>query len=215
MIHFAILASGGGTNAENLIRYFNGIDENGRKDSADNASKHAPEGLARVDLVISNNPAAPVLLRAARLKVKYLMLDKEQLCSEENPDIIKHLKHNNINFIILAGYLLQVPKVLISLYPDRIVNIHPALLPKFGGKGMYGEHVHKAVIETHEQESGITVHLVDEQMDHGKILFQAKCPVNPEDTPETLAAKIHVLEQANFPQAVERYITDRFPDRII
>jgi phosphoribosylglycinamide formyltransferase-1 len=212
MMHIAILASGGGTNAENLIRYFNGVNENGAPDSPSNAALHAPAGLARVDLVISNNPAAPVLLRASRLKVKYLMLDKEQLCSEENPDVIKYLKHNGINFIILAGYLLQVPKALIYLYPERIVNIHPALLPKFGGKGMYGAHVHKAVIESHEKESGITVHLVDEQMDHGKILFQAKCQVTPEDTPETLAAKIHILEQANFPKAVEHYIKERFPE---
>ena len=212
MMHIAILASGNGTNAENLIKYFNNVDENGNP-VHESGGSGSGGSIAKIGLVISNIPTAGVLQRASRLKVKYLMLDKEQLCSEENPDVIKYLKHNNINFIVLAGYLLQVPKALINMYPDRIVNIHPALLPKFGGKGMYGAHVHKAVIEAHEQESGITVHLVDEQMDHGKILFQAKCPVTPEDTPETLAAKIHVLEQANFPQAVERYIRERFTNQ--
>ena len=195
MIHIAIFASGSGTNAENLIKYFNG----------DASCGHPASTLAKVDLVVSNKPDAYVLQRAARLKVKYILLDKEQLCTGQNPDILKVLAHERINFIILAGYLLQVPSVLIKQYPDRILNIHPALLPKFGGKGMYGERVHKAVLAAGEKESGITVHLVDEQMDHGKILFQAKCIIEPGETLESLEAKIHLLEQANFPHAAEEY----------
>lgn len=109
------------------------------------------------------------------------------------------------DYVILAGFLLKVPDFLLNAYPERIINIHPALLPAYGGKGMYGDHVHKAVIAAGEKESGITIHLADNQYDHGRILYQAKCPVTPEDTPETLFAKVHELEKA-YPEVIERYI---------
>jgi phosphoribosylglycinamide formyltransferase-1 len=119
---------------------------------------------------------------------------------------VPFLREKNIDFIVLAGFLWKIPPALISAYPSRIINIHPALLPKYGGKGMYGHFVHEAVIAAGDTESGITIHFVDEQYDHGGTIFQATCPVSPSDTPESLAKKIHVLEHENFPRVIEQTI---------
>lgn len=195
MFRIAIFASGSGTNAENLIRHFNSQPESSAK--------------ARVELVVCNKENAYVLTRAEKLKVLSIVMKKSQLCLTKNnvhPDIVELLKENKIDVILLAGYLLQIPKELIDLYPNRIINIHPALLPKFGGKGMYGERVHKAVLENKEQYSGITIHLVDEEMDHGKILFQSSFILSPDETLESLEEKIHIREQADYPRVVEAYL---------
>jgi Folate-dependent phosphoribosylglycinamide formyltransferase PurN len=143
-------------------------------------------------------------------------MNKSELghCSDNSydnnsPKILDILINEKIDYIILAGYLLKIPEILIQKYPDKIINIHPALLPKYGGKGMYGDRVHKAVIAANERESGITIHVVNEVYDSGKILFQDKCIIDPSDTPEDLAAKIHVLEQKNFPKVIEKYILSK------
>lgn len=199
MVTLAILASGSGTNAENIIKYFN------KKNSE-----------IIVNLIISNNKEAYVLKRAENLHVKSLVMNKSELghCSDNSydnnsPKILDILINEKIDYIILAGYLLKIPEILIQKYPDKIINIHPALLPKYGGKGMYGDRVHKAVIAANERESGITIHVVNEVYDSGKILFQDKCIIDPSDTPEDLAAKIHVLEQKNFPKVIEKYILSK------
>lgn len=189
MDNIAIFASGSGSNAQNIIEHFNG----GTK--------------AAVKIIICNNPNAYVLERAARANVPTAVLPREELICETPGKLMSLLKENSIDYIILAGYLLKIPRSLTEMYRGKIINIHPALLPKFGGKGMYGMNVHKAVVEAGEKMSGITIHLVDEKYDSGKILFQAKCPVFPEDTPEDVAEKIHLLEQEHFPETIERYIS--------
>lgn len=194
MFKIAVFASGSGTNAENLIRHFN-YELKGAK--------------AKVELVVCNKPEAYVLTRAEKLGVPSVVMKKSQLCLKDNtihPDIVELLKENSIDIIVLAGYLLQIPKELIDLYPNRIINIHPALLPKYGGKGMYGERVHKAVLENKEEYSGITIHLVDEEMDHGKILFQSSFRLSDGETLESLEEKIHIREQADYPRIVEAYL---------
>ena len=204
MFNIAVFASGSGTNAENLIRHFN-YELKGQK--------------ARVCIVVCNKENAGVLARAERLNVPSVVMKKSQLMAdgETKPDILDVLREHSIDFILLAGYLLQVPKVLIDLYPGRILNIHPALLPSYGGKGMYGERVHKAVLEDMRKSiaenpenhrafySGITIHLVDEEMDHGKILFQSSFILSDDETLESLEAKIHVREQADYPRIAEAY----------
>ena len=196
MKNIVILASGSGTNAENIIRHFQ------------NSS------LARVRLVMANKTDAYVLTRADYLQVPSMTFTAAEF--KQTPQqaelagtahrILEALEQCHADLIILAGFLLQVPQYLLDRYPGRIINIHPALLPAYGGKGMYGEHVHQAVIRGKETESGITIHLIDEHYDQGENLFQAKCTVTPEDTPETLAAKIHELEQAHFPRVIEEFI---------
>ncbi|MDD2595680.1 MAG: phosphoribosylglycinamide formyltransferase [Bacteroidales bacterium] len=183
MKHIAIFASGSGTNAENLVRHFN------------------ESGDIKVSVIFCNNPKAYVIHRAEQLNVPCRLFTKNQFS-----DLEEMLVSLNIDYIILAGFLLKVPENIISAYRGRIINIHPALLPKYGGRGMYGMNVHNAVIEAGEKESGITIHLIDEHYDRGVTLFQAKCTIEAGDTPEMLAAKIHILEQANFPQVVENYI---------
>ena len=185
MNKLAIFASGSGTNAQNIINYF----------KCNNSTS--------VQLVVSNKDNAYVLERAKKLGVKSVTMSRDEMTSES---IVELMKEHNIDYIILAGYLLKIPQVLINEYPDKIINIHPALLPNYGGKGMYGHHVHEAVIAAKEKESGITIHLVDEFYDNGKILFQAKCSLDENDTPDTLADKIHILEQENFPKVIEQYI---------
>ena len=188
-MNLAVFASGNGSNAENIITHFSG------------------SATAAVKLVISNKADAYVLERAKAKGVPAIVMPREELTSETPAALLETLKQHNIGYIILAGYLLKIPAALTESYKGRIINIHPALLPKFGGKGMYGMHVHRAVIEAREAESGITIHLVDAVYDNGKTLFQATCPVLPEDTPEQLATKIHVLEQTHFPTIIEKYIT--------
>jgi len=190
MTRIAVFASGNGTNAENLIRNMT---------------------CGKVVLLLCNKPQAYVLERARLLDVQTRVFSREEL---ENPDhensLSSTLKAHKIDFIILAGFLWKIPGHLIRMWPEKILNIHPALLPKYGGPGMYGDRVHKAVIQNGEKESGITIHVVDPLYDHGRIIFQATCPVDPSDTPETLAAKIHHLEHLHFPKAADDYISQIF-----
>jgi phosphoribosylglycinamide formyltransferase-1 len=192
MKNIAVFASGSGSNAENLIRYFN---------------LSQVQKSIRVGLVLTNRSDALVLERAARLKVASFITHKTLFYSDP-ASTLKLLADNRIDYIVLAGFLWLIPPYLIEAYPNRIINIHPALLPAYGGKGMYGMQVHRAVIANGEQESGITIHIVDEQYDHGSVLFQARCRVDLGETPESLAQKIHLLEQAHFPQVVEGFIGD-------
>lgn len=182
----AILASGSGSNAENIANYFNG------------------SNYAEVSFIIANNPEAYVIERAKRLGIECAVVTKAQFM--EANEIIAMLQERSIDFVVLAGFLLLVPAKLIRAYPGRIVNIHPALLPKHGGKGMYGDRVHKAVVESGDTESGITIHLIDEQYDKGTTFFQAKCPVLPTDTPDDVAAKVHALEYEHFPHVIEEIL---------
>lgn len=189
MNNIAIFASGSGSNAQNIIEHFYT-----NKDTC-------------VKLVVCNKPDAYVLERARKLNVDAVVLNKEVLTGEDSSELISLLKSYGIGFIVLAGYLLKIPQALISAFEERIVNIHPALLPAYGGKGMYGRRVHEAVVAAGEQFSGITIHLVNAEYDKGKILFQAKCPVLPTDTAEDVEAKIHLLEQEHFPAVIEKFIS--------
>lgn len=182
MKKIAILASGEGTNAERIIRYF------------------LERRTAEVALVITNKAQAGVLKRTERLSVPSLVLTAQEIAGGE---ALEALHRHAIDFVVLAGFLLKVPDTVLHDYPNKIVNIHPALLPKFGGKGMYGSRVHEAVIAAGEKESGITIHYINEHYDEGNILFQAACPVLPDDTPETLAARVHGLEYEHFPRVIE------------
>ncbi|MBQ1930177.1 MAG: phosphoribosylglycinamide formyltransferase [Bacteroidales bacterium] len=188
MKNIAIFASGNGSNAESLTKYFN----NGN--------------TANVKLIVCNNKNALVLQRAKNLNIEALIMPKEHLCSENPVELLEILESRKIDYIILAGYLLKIPLALVNKYTHKIINIHPALLPKYGGKGMYGMNIHKAVVEAKEKETGITIHLIDEIYDNGKIIFQTTCSVEPDDTPEIVAKKISLLEQTYFPKVVEEYI---------
>jgi phosphoribosylglycinamide formyltransferase-1 len=182
----AIFASGSGTNAENLIRYF------------------ISHPQISVRLVLSNKADAFVLERARKLDVPSLVFNKSQFY--ESNYVIDQLHHCQVEYIILAGFLWLVPGVLLNAYPERIVNIHPALLPAHGGKGMYGMKVHQEVIDQGDKESGITIHYLNEQYDRGTIIFQARCEVIKDDTAEELAARVHQLEYKYFPPVVESVI---------
>ena len=179
-MRIAILASGKGTNAENIIRYF----KNKNHDF----------------LILTNNPKSGVIDKAKLLKVKVLTVTKL-----ENLNLI--LKYNSIDFVILAGFLKLIPTDVINAFQKRIINIHPSLLPKYGGKGMWGMNVHKEVIRNKELESGITIHYVSEKYDEGQIIEQHKCEVLLCDTPEILAKKISLLEREYFPKCIEKLIT--------
>lgn len=186
MKKIAILASGSGSNAENIARYFSGSD------------------FAAVSFIIANNPNAYVLERAKNLGIEAAVVTKSEFMEADS--VISMLKEREIDFVVLAGFLLLVPKKLIQAFPGRIVNIHPALLPKHGGKGMYGDNVHKAVVACGDKESGITIHLIDEEYDKGTTFFQAKCEVLPTDTPDDVAAKVHALEYEHFPHVIEEIL---------
>ncbi len=183
MKNIAIFISGSGTNAENIIRYF---------------KEH---GTARIPLVFSNKKEAPGIGRAARQGIPSLCFDRNDLY--DSTLIVDSLKYHRIDYIVLAGFLWLMPKAVTDAYPGRILNIHPALLPSYGGKGMYGDNVHRAVIKAGERESGITIHKVTEVYDDGDIVFQARVPVEADDTPESLAARIHRLEYEHFPRVIE------------
>lgn len=175
-------------------------------------------------MLLCNNPKAFVLKRAKELQVPAVVFSRQELddaagalageathmpapeASRQERSVLGLLKAHRIDFIVLAGFLWKIPAHVISAWPGRIVNIHPALLPKYGGAGMYGERVHREVIKNKEKESGITIHVVDQLYDHGPILFQATCPVDGTDTPEALARKIYALEQQYFPVVVDKYI---------
>ena len=184
--NIAIFASGSGTNAENIIRYFQ------KNDSV------------QVSLVLSNKSDAYVLERAHRLGVPSNVFPKEDWIAGD--EILAILQEYRIDFIVLAGFLVRVPDLLLHAYPDKIINIHPALLPKFGGKGMYGDKVHQAVVAAGEKETGITIHYINEHYDEGAIICQVKCPVLPEDTPDDLAHRIHALEYDTYPKVIEKLL---------
>ena len=186
MKNLVIFASGSGSNAENIIRYF--------------AQK--PEFC--IKKIYCNVPDAYVLERAKKYGVPAQVFNREEFRNPEK--ILHHLQEEATDFIILAGFLWLMPPCITAAYPYRIINTHPALLPAYGGKGMYGHHVHEAVIAAREQESGITIHYVNEHYDEGAIIFQAKCPVLPADTPDDLAARIHELEYRYFPEIIEKTI---------
>ena len=183
-----ILASGSGSNAENIANYFANYND------------------INVSVIGSNKPNAYVLTRAAKLGIPSFVFTKSEL--SETSLAVKWAEYN-ITHVILAGFLLQIPEWLIQMYPDKVINIHPALLPKFGGKGMYGHHVHDAVKAQGETETGITIHLVNENYDEGQVIFQASCPVSNEDTPDSIAQKVHKLEYEHFPAVIEDYIAGK------
>lgn len=186
MQRIAIFASGTGSNAVKIIEHFKG---------------HA---TIEVSLVLSNNAKAPVLEKAANAGVETYRFNREAFYNTNQ--VLNKLNSKKIDLIVLAGFMWLVPENLVHEYSDRMINIHPALLPKYGGKGMYGMHVHNAVKAAGEKETGITIHLVNKEYDKGRILFQTSCSVEESDSPEDIAQKIHVLEHANFPTQIERYL---------
>jgi len=186
MKRIAIFASGSGSNAENIAHYF----------------KSNPE--VEISLILSNKKNAFVLERANKLNIPSQTFTRADFY--ETNAIVDLLENKKIDLVVLAGFLWLVPDSLIQAYPNAIVNIHPALLPNYGGKGMYGMHVHNTVIANNEKESGITIHIVNEKYDEGKTILQAKCKIEENDTAEDLANKIHELEYEHFPRAVEDYL---------
>ncbi len=187
MRKIAIFASGSGTNAENIIKYFSNRQS------------------AKVELVLSNKREAFVLKRATVLGVKAVSFERRDFYDSDK--VFNLLRSERIDFIALAGFLWLIPDNIINFFKGRIVNIHPALLPAYGGKNMYGERVHRAVIENREKESGITIHYVNQAYDEGEIIFRAKCSVEPSDTPDTLAGRIHALEYEHYPRVIEEIIS--------
>lgn len=185
MQRIAILASGSGTNAQRLIEYF------------------ASNREARVVLVGSDQPKAGVLQRAWNMGVPSYVFNGAQL---RDGTLLRELQGQRIDLLVLAGFMRLIPAELVKAFPKRILNIHPSLLPKYGGKGMYGMHVHRAVIAAGERESGITIHYVNEHYDEGEHLCQASSPVLPADTPESLAERIHALEHEHYPKVVDKVI---------
>jgi len=186
-VRVAIFASGAGSNTQKIIESFA---------VGNNKAGDCPE----VALIVCNKPGAGVLTIAANSRIPALLIEKEKFFNGDN--YLPQLQQYQINFIVLAGFLWKIPVPLIQAYPKKIINIHPALLPKYGGKGMYGNKVHEAVITAGETESGISIHYVDELYDHGKLIFQSACPVTAADTPVTLAQKIHLLEHAHYPAII-------------
>ncbi len=187
MLKIIIFASGSGTNAENIMHYFKNKD------------------LAEVKYVLTNNKKAKVIARAEKFDTPAIIFTKKEM----NSDLFLKFLKQEADLIVLAGFLLKIPDQIVKAFPKRIINIHPALLPNYGGKGMYGMHVHKAVVANHEKESGITIHYVNEKYDDGVVIFQKKVALDPKDTPEDVAAKIHILEQKNFPQVIENLILQK------
>jgi phosphoribosylglycinamide formyltransferase 1 len=181
----AIFASGSGTNAEKIVTYFKG---------------HPSICVAAI---LSNNPTAGVLERAKRLNIPAKVATKDEYLSME---ILNWLQKEKITHIVLAGFLWLIPAHLLKAFPDKMINIHPALLPKFGGKGMYGMKIHEMIRQMNETKTGITIHLVNENYDEGKILYQDKCVVDMDDTPQQIANKVHQLEYACYPPVIEEWI---------
>lgn len=187
-VNIAILASGKGSNANRICSFF----------------KNHPK--VRVKLIISNKPDAGVLSVADEHAVKKMVITNDRLTS----DLLLALRAESVDFVVLAGFLRVVPEEVVQAFRGKMVNIHPALLPSYGGKGMYGNRVHQAVLSAGEKESGITIHQVTEQYDEGDIIFQKACKVNPGDTPDTLAEKIHQLEHRHYPEVIENLILNTF-----
>ncbi|TBN02469.1 phosphoribosylglycinamide formyltransferase [Hyunsoonleella flava] len=186
MKRIVIFASGSGTNAENLIRFFH---------NSDNAS---------VIQVLSNNPHAKVLERSKKLKVSALSFNR--IAFTKTDDVLNILKASQPDLIVLAGFLWKFPEFILNEFPNKIINVHPALLPNYGGKGMYGMHVHEAIVANNETKTGITIHYVNENYDEGATIFQAECDVLKTDTAEDVAAKIHELEMEHFPKVVNELL---------
>jgi phosphoribosylglycinamide formyltransferase-1 len=187
-IQVAIFASGTGTNTQKLIDHF----------------RHHP--LIKIALIVCNKPGAGVLTIAQKENVPTLLIEKETFF--RGNAYVDEIKQHNVDFIVLAGFLWKVPVALIKAFPQGIINIHPALLPNYGGKGMYGRFVHEAVIEAKEKESGISIHYVDELYDHGQLIFQARCAIEANDTADSLAQKIHALEHEHYPIIIEKVILE-------
>jgi phosphoribosylglycinamide formyltransferase-1 len=187
----AVLASGGGSNAEEIFKYF----------------RNHPH--INITLMLTNNPQARVIERAGKFDIPTVVCSKAEFNEPEK--VIGWLSERGVTHIVLAGFLLLIPVHLIRAFPGRIINIHPALLPKYGGKGMYGEKVHIAVKEAGDKSTGLTIHLVNENYDEGKILFQAKCDVSEEDTPQDIARKVLQLEHAFYPKVIEDWILNKLP----
>ena len=185
MKNIVFFASGSGTNVENCIRYF----------------ENSPS--LKVAAIFTNNPNAKVLERAHNHNIPSVLFSKETLNSDE---LLKKINTFNPDLIVLAGFLLHFPANIIASYPDKIINIHPALLPKYGGKGMYGMNVHRAVVENKDAQTGITIHFVNEYYDQGNIIFQKSVPLSGKETPEEVSEKIHELEQAHFPEIIENLL---------
>jgi len=183
----AVLASGSGTNAENIVNYFSG-NEN-----------------IEISMIVSNKNDAFVHERAKKTGIPSYYFSANQF--KESDDVLLFLQAEQIDWIVLSGFLLKIPENLLRAFPDKIINIHPALLPKFGGRGMYGNRVHEAVVAAGESKSGITIHYVNENYDEGKIIFQATCEVLPDDTPEKVAEKVHALEYEYFPGIIEKVVS--------
>jgi phosphoribosylglycinamide formyltransferase 1 len=183
--NIAIFASGSGSNAEKIVEYF-GNNQN-----------------ISVSMILTNNSEAGVIERAENLAIPCYVFDKEAF---KNGEVLSVLNENDIDFVVLAGFLWLIPKSFIQAFPNKIVNLHPALLPKYGGKGMYGHHVHEAVVANNETESGITVHFVNEAYDQGTIIFQAKYDVDPKDSAMDIAVKGQLLEHKHFPAIIEKVI---------
>jgi phosphoribosylglycinamide formyltransferase 1 len=188
-VRLAIFASGSGTNAGAIFNYF---------------EKH---DSIKVVLLVTNNPTAGVLDKAKKSAIKNAVFTKLQF--NETDEVVELLQSHQITHVILAGFLLLVPKKIVTAYPKKIINIHPSLLPKFGGKGMYGLKVHEAVKAAREQETGITIHEVNEKFDEGEIIFQVSCAIAESDTPKQIAQKVQVLEHKNYPPVIERWILKR------
>ena len=186
MKNIAIMASGSGTNAENIIKYFSN------------------KKTAKVTLVLSNRREATVLKRAEALGVITCFFEYDDLYSSDK--VLELLLKSRTDFVVLAGFLWLVPENILDTFEKRIINIHPALLPRYGGKGMYGDRVHKAVIANGDKESGITIHYVNKYYDKGDIIFQVRCKVAPSDTPESLASKVHTLEYEHYPVIIEKLL---------
>lgn len=185
-INLAIFASGNGSNAENIVQYF--------------ANNH----IVKVKLILTNNPKAGVIERMKKYNLAVTVFNKVEFYSMDL--IVDLLRQSSIDYIILAGFLWLIPETIIDAYENKILNIHPALLPAYGGKGMYGHYVHQKVVENNETKTGITIHIVNKEYDRGKILFQAICPVYQYDTAESVANKVHCLEYQYFPQVILSYI---------
>ncbi|MBO9681098.1 MAG: phosphoribosylglycinamide formyltransferase [Flavisolibacter sp.] len=184
--NLVVFASGAGSNAQQIINYFR------------NSS------VAKIVLIACNKPGAGVISIAEKENIPVLMIEKEHFFKGDG--YLPEFQKLNTNLIVLAGFLWKIPQILIDHYPRRIINIHPALLPKYGGKGMYGQYVHEAIINAGEVESGITIHYVDEHYDNGDIIFQTACPVVEGDSPETLARRIHKLEHLHYPIVIEELL---------
>ena len=188
MKNLVIFASGSGTNAENIIRHFK------------------LNGKAVVKAVFCNRPDADVIVRAKKLNTEVVVFNKKDF--QESDKVIRLLEQMNADLIVLAGFLWLIPDAMIKKYPHQIINIHPALLPKHGGKGFYGANVHRAVLETGDRKSGITIHYVNENFDEGEIIFQKECEINVGETPETLAHKVRALELEYYPKVIEEILNN-------